>query len=55
MIVFDIIWNVIGILFAILGLLLASAIVLIVWALVAGLGEHGNSNKKGSKNDEETK
>lgn len=46
MIVFEIIWQIIGILFALLGLVLASMVVFLVMAFVAGLGERGNKQKE---------
>lgn len=54
MIVFDIIWNIIGILFALLGLVTCSIIVFLLLAFVAGLGERGMKQKEkpndGTKN-----
>ena len=46
MIVFEIIWQIIGILFALLGLILASMVVLLAMAFVAGLGERGMKQKE---------
>lgn len=46
MIVFEIIWQIIGILFALLGLVLASMVVFLAMAFVAGLGERGNKQKE---------
>lgn len=46
MIVFDIIWNIIGILFALLGLGACLIIVFLLLAFVAGLGERGGKRKE---------
>ena len=46
MIVFDIIWNIIGILFALLGLVACLVIVFLLLAFVAGLGERGIKQKE---------
>ena len=46
MIVFDIIWNIIGILFALLGLAACLIIVFLLLAFVAGLGERGMKRKE---------
>lgn len=54
MIVFDIIWNIIGILFSLLGLLLCSMLVFVGMALVASLGDKKiNVKKKGTDDDGE--
>lgn len=53
MIVFDIIWNIIGILFALLGLVACLVIVFLLLAFVAGLGERGVKRKE--SNGEKTK
>ena len=46
MIVFDIIWNIIGILFALLGLGACLIVVFLLLAFVAGLGERGMKQKE---------
>lgn len=46
MIVFDIIWNIIGILFALLGLAACLIVVFLLLAFVAGLGERGMKRKE---------
>ena len=46
MIVFDIIWNIIGTLFALLGLCACLIIVFLLLAFVAGLGERGMKRKE---------
>lgn len=53
MIVFDIIWNIIGILFALLGLGACLIIVFLLLAFVAGIGERGVKRK--GENDKEVK
>ena len=46
MIVFDIIWNIIGILFALLGFAACLIIVFLLLAFVAGLSERGMKQKE---------
>ena len=46
MIVFDVIWNIIGILFALLAFGACSIIVFLLLAFVAGLGERGTKQKE---------
>lgn len=54
MIIFEVIWNIIGILYAILGLLLCSLMVFLVMALIAGIADKG-VNKKGKQNGKNEK
>lgn len=53
MIVFDIIWNIVWLLYALVGLLFLSMLAFLAMAFVAGLGERGSKRKE--SNDEETK
>ena len=55
MIVFEIIWQIIGILFALLGLVLASMVVFLAMAFVAGLGERGLKQKEKTDGEKITK
>lgn len=50
MIVFEIIWNIIGVLFAMLGLLLCSMVVFLAMAMIAGMADKGVNKKKGKDN-----
>ena len=49
MIVFDIIWNIVWLLYALIGLVLFAFETLLVMAFIAGLGERGAKRKE--KND----
>lgn len=56
MVVFEIIWNIIGILFGVLGLLLGSVLVFLAMAIVASLGDRGSDyKKKGTDNGRKKK
>lgn len=46
MIVFDIIWNIVWLLYALVGLLFLSMLVFLAMAFVAGLGERGIKRKE---------
>lgn len=52
MIVFDIIWNIVWLLYALLGLVFLSVVVFIAMAFVAGLGERGLKRKEKSNGEE---
>lgn len=54
MVVFEIIWNIVWLLYALVGLLLFSMLAFIAMAFVAGLGERG-IKRKGDNDEEVTK
>lgn len=54
MIVFEIIWNILGLLYGFVGLLAFSVVVFLLMAFVAGMADKGqiNSKKKGDNGKE---
>ena len=56
MVVFDIIWNIVGILYALIGLILCSIVVFLLMAFVAGMADKAGTMKGvKEKDDRKTK
>ena len=55
MVVFDIIWNIVWLLYALVGLLIFSTLAFLAMAFVAGLGERGLKQKEKTNGEKITK